>query len=74
MAATVTVEADDLAFLAELAKRHLAELGWPGDSDVACAPIFRAFLILEEQAPRTLAHQYDLWAVPDEIEEKGGGW
>ncbi len=74
MAMTVTVDADDLAVEAELAKRHLAEVDWPADSEVACAPIYRAFLTLEDQAPRILAHQYDLWAVPDPIDNPGGAW
>ncbi len=74
MAMTVTVDVDDLAYLAELAKSHLVELGWPADNEVACAPIYRTFLTLEDHAPRTFAHQYDLWAVPDEIDNKGGAW
>ncbi len=73
MATTVSVNADDLAYLAELAAMYLIHIGGPAE-DAAVGPIFRAFLILEEQAPRTFAHQYDLWAVPRAVDEKGTTW
>ncbi len=74
MAMTVTIDADDLAYLAELAVLYLQGLGWPPDDEGAHGPIVRAFRTLEEEAPRTFAHQYDLWAVPQEIDDKGGAW
>ena len=73
MAMTVTVDADDLAYLAELAAKHLVQIRGPADH-AAVGPIFRAFVTLEKQAPRTFAHQYDLWAVVDGVEGEGGVW
>jgi hypothetical protein len=69
MATTVTVDADDLAYLAELAAKHLTRLGWLAGDNTALDPIFRAFRTLEEEAPRTFVHQFDLWAV---VVEAGG--
>jgi hypothetical protein len=73
MATAVTVDADDLAYLAELAAKYLTGLGWLAGDNAALDPIFRAFLTLEEQALHTFAHQYDLWAVAG-IDEMGDAW
>ncbi len=60
MAEPVTIDADDLACLADLARRHLdehAEL----DSDAAYDVIWRAFLALTKQAPDTFAPHLARW-------------
>jgi hypothetical protein len=74
MATTVPVDADDLAYLAELAAMHLEGLGWPADNEAARGPIIRAFRTLEHQAPGTFDHQYDLWGLVREVDDKGGAW
>jgi hypothetical protein len=51
MATTVTIDADDLAYLAELAAKHLTRLGWLAGDNAALDPIFGVFLTLEEHAP-----------------------
>ena len=70
MATTVTVDADDVAYLAELAWLHVIQVRASVYDEAVLGPIFRAFLILEEQAPHTFAHQYDLWALAGQTDEE----
>jgi hypothetical protein len=78
MAATVTIDADDLGYVTELARQLLLKLGMSpvlnddDDVDVAWRPVFRAFLTLEYQAPQTFAHHYALWGGVDEDDDRGG--